>query len=226
MNKPQKNIGTKLKRNNKKFIEIYDLLLKNYNDDLICMLDFNDPFELLVSSRLSAQCTDVRVNMITEKLFQKYKTPKDFAEADIDDLEKMIFSCGLYHSKARDIKKMSQQIVEIGKIPDNMEDLLKLAGVGRKIANLVMGEVYGGNDCVVADTHCIRLSNRLGFCAVKDPYKVEKALIEKLPSERRFDFCHALVKHGREVCKSQNPDCTNCIVYKYCIYKEKKEIKN
>ena len=157
-----------------------------------CALEFSDAFELLVASRLSAQCTDVRVNIVTSEMFKKLKTPEDYAEADITEIENYIRSCGLYHTKARDIKAMSQMIIDDfgGKIPDNMDDLLRLPGVGRKIANLIVGEVFGAKGAIVADTHCI---------------------------------CHALVSHGRKVCKAQRPDCENCALKGDCVYARKKE---
>ena len=190
-----------------------------------CALEFSDAFELLVASRLSAQCTDVRVNIVTSEMFKKLKTPEDYAEADITEIENYIRSCGLYHTKARDIKAMSQMIIDDfgGNIPDNMDDLLRLPGVGRKIANLIVGEVFGAKGAIVADTHCIRLSNRLGYCDSTNPAVVERELRAVIPPAKSMLFCHALVSHGRKVCKAQRPDCENCALKGDCVYARKKE---
>ena len=194
-----------------------------------CGLDFQSPLELLVAARLSAQCTDVRVNAVTGTLFEKYKTLEDYANADIDELASMIFSCGLYRTKARDIIGAAKKILEMGKFPETMEEMLQVPGVGRKIANLLMGEIYGDQNVVIADTHCIRLSNRLGFCQTKNPAAVEKALREQLPQGTGFRFSHSLVTHGRRVCKAAKPDCAHCCVAAYCAERKKENkcsIKN
>lgn len=190
-----------------------------------CALEYRDPFELLVASRLSAQCTDVRVNIVTAEMFKKLKTPEDFASAPVEDIENYIRSCGLFHTKARDIKAMSQMILDEfdGKVPDNMQDLLRLPGVGRKIANLILGEVYGAKGSVVADTHCVRLSNRLGYSQSTNPAVVERDLRAVLPSEKSMMFCHALVSHGRAVCKAQRPDCENCALKGDCKYARERQ---
>jgi endonuclease-3 len=154
--------------------------------------------------------------MITRILFERYKNIDDFAGADLGELEKLIFSCGLYHTKARDIIAAAKLIKE-NKFPETMEQMLKVPGVGRKIANLLMGEIYGKNDVIIADTHCIRLSNRLGYCKTKDPGKVEIELKKQIPPDKQFQFSHALVAHGRAICKAVNPACRNCIIEKYCI---------
>ncbi len=185
-----------------------------------CALEYRDPFELLVASRLSAQCTDVRVNIVTSEMFKTLKTPEDFASAPVEEIEKHIRSCGLFHTKARDIKAMSQMLLDEfgGRVPDNMQDLLRLPGVGRKIANLILGEVYGEKGAVVADTHCIRLSNRLGYSQSTNPAVVERDLRAALPPEKSMTFCHALVSHGRAVCKAQRPACEVCALKGDCRY--------
>ena len=190
-----------------------------------CALEYRDPFELLVASRLSAQCTDVRVNIVTAEMFKKLKTPEDFASAPVEEIENYIRSCGLFHTKAGDIKAMSQMILDEfdGKVPDNMQDLLRLPGVGRKIANLILGEVYGAKGSVVADTHCIRLSNRLGYSQSTNPAVVERDLRAVLPPEKSMTFCHALVSHGRAVCKAQRPDCENCALKGDCKYARERQ---
>lgn len=193
-----------------------------------CALEYKDPFELLVASRLSAQCTDIRVNIVTSKMFKELKTPEDFAGADVEKIENYIRSCGLFRTKARDIKAMSEMLLSDfdGKVPDNMNDLLRLPGVGRKIANLILGEVFGKEGAVVADTHCIRLSNRLGYSESTNPAVVERDLRAVLPPEKSMTFCHALVTHGRTVCKAQNPKCEICPLKGDCKYaRERKKEK-
>jgi len=174
-----------------------------------CTLDWGKDYELLFSVRLAAQCTDERVNMITPALFERYPTLKDFAEADVAEVEKYIRSCGFFHTKARDIVACAQVLLAKhgGKVPDNMDDLLALPGVGRKTANLILGDVFHAPGAVVVDTHCIRLSNRMGFVDTKDPPKIEAALRAVLPPEKSSDFCHRLVLHGRAVCAARKPAC-------------------
>lgn len=193
--------------------------------DVRCALDFSSPLELLVASRLSAQCTDIRVNIVCKELFKKYKTVSDFANADRDELEKMIFSCGLYRTKARDIIAAAKKLEETGKFPETLEEFCAFPGVGRKIANLMMGEIYGDPSVVIADTHCIRLSNRLGLCSSENPAVVEKTLKKVLPENTGFHYSHAMVAHGRKVCKSQNPDCENCFISDFCKYYKNTEKK-
>ena len=175
--------------------------------------------QLLIATRLSAQCTDVRVNQVSGELFDTFKTADDFANADVTDIERIIKPCGLYKTKARDIKNMCAMLTEKlgGNIPDSIDGLTALPGVGRKTANLVVGEVFS-KPAVVADTHCIRLSNRLGLCDTKDPAKVEKALRALLPSEESLGFCHRLVYHGRRVCTARSPACSGCILRPICPY--------
>lgn len=205
--------------------EFIDKVFAEY-PDVKCALDFSSPLELLVASRLSAQCTDVRVNIVCNELFKKYKTVSDFANADREELEKTIFSCGLYRTKARDIIAAAKKLEETGKFPETLEEFCSLPGVGRKIANLMMGEIYGDPSVVIADTHCIRLSNRLGLCSSENPVVVEKTLKKILPENTGFHYSHAMVAHGRKVCKSQNPDCENCFISGYCkFYKDREKKK-
>ncbi|MCL1788939.1 MAG: endonuclease III [Oscillospiraceae bacterium] len=178
-----------------------------------CELNYSrsTPHELLIATRLSAQCTDKRVNIVTPQLFAAFRTIADFANANVADIENIIKSCGLYKTKAADIKEICASLLENhgGVIPDNMDSLLELPGVGRKTANLILGELYGF-PAVVADTHVIRLSNRLGLVSGKNAFKVEMSLREQLPPEESLHFCHRLVLHGREVCKARKPDCEKC----------------
>lgn len=185
-----------------------------------CTLDWGKDYELLFSVRLAAQCTDERVNMITPALFERYPTLKDFAEADVAEVEKYIRSCGFFHTKARDIVACAQVLLAKhgGKVPDNMDDLLALPGVGRKTANLILGDVFHAPGAVVVDTHCIRLSNRMGFVDTKDPPKIEATLRAVLPPEKSSDFCHRLVLHGRAVCTARAPKCEGCCVAHVCRY--------
>ncbi len=195
--------------------------LKKEYPDAICSLNASNDFELLVATRLSAQCTDARVNIVTPELFLKYKTLKDYAEAKLEDVEKIVRPCGFYHTKAKDIIAMAQMIIERfdSKVPDNIEDLTSLPGVGRKTANLICGDIYG-KPAVVADTHLIRISNLLGFVDTKDPYKVEMRLKEILPPEESNDFCHRCVLHGRAVCIARRPQCNNCCLGEICDFKK------
>lgn len=191
--------------------------LKKDYPDAICSLDAEDPVQLIIATRLSAQCTDARVNLVTPKLFEKYKTLEDYASADIENVEEIVRPCGFYHMKARDIIAMSQMMLEKfdGKVPDNIDDLVSLPGVGRKTANLIMGDVYK-RPAVVADTHLIRISNRLGLVKTKDPYKVEMQLKKLLPPEESNDFCHRCVLHGRAVCDARKPKCGSCNLARVC----------
>ena len=200
-----------------------DLLEQEY-PDAVCSLDY-DPskaHELLISVRLAAQSTDARVNLVTEKTFQQYRTGEDYANAKEEDIEECVRSCGLYKTKARDIVNMSKMIVEQfgGKVPDNMDDLLKLPGVGRKSANLILGDVYG-QPAVVCDTHCIRITNLLGLTTTKDPLKTERELRQLLPMDRANDFCHRLVIHGRAVCVARRPNCAQCVLAPCCDYAQR-----
>ncbi len=191
--------------------------LKNEYPDAICSLTAENPFELLVATRLSAQCTDARVNLVTPALFAKYRTLDDYVNADVKDIEEIIHSCGFYHGKARDIIEMARGVRDRfqGVVPDNIEDLTSLQGVGRKTANLIVGDVYG-KPAVVADTHLIRLTNRMGLVDTKDPKKVEMELRKILPPEESNDFCHRCVLHGRAVCTARKAYCEKCSLNEYC----------
>ena len=183
-----------------------------------CTLTERDAWRLLVQVRLAAQCTDARVNLVTPALFARFPTVEAMAAADIGEVEELIRSCGFYHGKARDLVWQAQRITEVygGKVPDNMDDLLTLPGVGRKSANLILGDVYH-KPAVVVDTHCIRLSNRMGLVdGLKDPVKIETALRKILPPEESSDFCHRLVLHGRAVCTARKPMCDQCCVRHVC----------
>ena len=185
----------------------------------VCSLNADDPFRLLVAVRLSAQCTDARVNLVTPALFEKYPDAEAFAAADVADVEELIRSCGFFRQKAKDLVGTARMIVSEfgGRVPDTIETLTTLPGVGRKTANLIVGDVYG-QPAVVADTHLIRLSNRLGLVDTKNPVKVEFALRELLPPEDSNDYCHRNVLHGRAVCQARKPDCAACAMNGFCRY--------
>ena len=191
--------------------------LKNEYPDSICSLRSENPFELLIATRLSAQCTDARVNMITPILFEKYKTLEDYANADIADVEEIVRPCGFFHTKAADIVNMAKMLISDfnSELPDTVEELTKLPGVGRKTANLICGDVFH-KPAVVADTHLIRISNRLGLVATRDPYKVEMQLREILDPEESNDFCHRCVLHGRVVCTARKAKCDLCCMESFC----------
>lgn len=193
-------------------------LRKKYPDS-ICSLNADNPLQLIIATRLSAQCTDARVNLVTPALFEKYKTVEDFANAEISDVENLIHSCGFFRAKAKDIVEMCKKMIAEygGEVPDTLEKLTSLPGVGRKTANLIMGDVYG-QPAVVADTHLIRISNLLGLVSTKDPFKVEMQLREILPPEESNDFCHRCVLHGRETCISGRPKCENCVMNAFCSH--------
>jgi len=193
-------------------------LLKDAYPEALCALHYKHDYELLFATRLSAQCTDVRVNMVTETLFQQFPTLESFAAAPEDEIAEAIKTCGLFRTKARDIKACAVMLLDEynGKVPDTMEKLLRLPGVGRKTANLILGDIFG-KPAIVCDTHCIRLSNRLGLVQdEKDPVKVEKALRELIDPKESSDFCHRLVLHGRECCTARNPKCQNCTLAAVC----------
>lgn len=193
--------------------------LKSLYPDSICSLNYPKPYELLFSVRLAAQCTDERVNQVTPALFARYPTLEALAEANVTEVETYIHSTGFFRAKARDIVAASKMLLEEfgGKVPDNMDDLLRLPGVGRKTANLILGDVYNTPGVVVADTHCIRISGKLGLTdGTKDPAKVEQQLRAILPPEESNDFCHRLVLHGRAVCMARKPDCANCTLRPWC----------
>ena len=184
-----------------------------------CTLEETDPWKLLVQVRLAAQCTDARVNMVTPALFEKYPDCFAMAKAEMEDVERYIHSCGFYHGKARDIVAQAQRLVNVygGRVPDTMEDLLTLPGVGRKSANLILGDVYNIPGSTVVDTHCIRLSNRMGLVDnLKDPVRIEMALRKIIPPEKSSDFCHRIVLHGRAVCSARTPVCEKCCCAPWC----------
>ena len=195
--------------------------LKKLYPDAICSLDYQKPHELLFATRLAAQCTDERVNKVTPGLYSRFPTLEALASADISEVEELIHSTGFFRAKARDIVAASRMLLDEygGVVPDTMEDLLRLPGVGRKTANLILGDVYHKPGVVVADTHCIRLSGRLGLTdGSKDPVKVEKQLREVLPPEESNDFCHRLVLHGRAVCMARGPACADCTLRPWCDF--------
>lgn len=198
--------------------------LKRLYPDGLCSLQYPKPHELLFSVRLAAQCTDERVNMVTPALFARFPTLEALAGADVHEVEEFIHSTGFFRAKAKDIVAASRMIIDEygGKVPDNMEDLLKLPGVGRKTANLILGDVYHVPGVVVADTHCIRITGKLGLTdGTKDPAKVEQQLRKVLPPEESNDFCHRLVLHGRAVCTARKPDCQNCTLRPWCDFFQK-----
>lgn len=200
-------------------LKIVELLEQEYPDAL-CSLEYEKDYELLFATRLAAQCTDERVNKVTPTLYSRYPSLEALAEARVEDVEEIIRSCGFFHTKARDIVAASQMLLTDfgGVVPDNMEDLLKLPGVGRKTANIILGDIYR-KPAVVTDTHCIRLANRMGLAVGKEPYKVEMQLAELIPPEKQSDFCHRLVLHGRAVCSARKPTCELCTLYNVCARK-------
>lgn len=198
--------------------EIVRLLMTEY-PLADCTLDWNKAYELLFSVRLAAQCTDERVNKITPALFERFPTLEAFAEADVAEVEEYVRSCGFYHSKARDIVACANVLLEKygGELPRTMEELTALPGVGRKTANLILGDVFKVPGSTVVDTHCIRISNLLGLVDdLKDPVKIEMELRKILPPEHSSDFCHCIVLHGRAVCIARRPECERCCVRHLC----------
>lgn len=202
-------------------LEIIDRLKKEY-PDAGCTLDYDQAWKLLVSVRLAAQCTDARVNVVVEGLYEKYPSVEALAEADVDDIERIVKPCGLGHSKARDISACMKKLRDEydGNVPDDFDKLLDLPGVGRKSANLIMGDVFG-KPAIVTDTHCIRLTNRMGLVGgIKEPKKVEMALWKIIPPEEGSDFCHRLVIHGRDICTARTtPHCEQCCLQDICAKK-------
>ena len=196
--------------------EICEILKSEY-PEAVCQLNADTPFQLIVATRLSAQCTDARVNLVTPALFEKYPSENELAEAPLEDVENLIHSCGFYHGKARDLIGMATMVRDIygGILPDTIEELTKLPGVGRKTANLIVGDVYK-KPAVVADTHVIRITNLLGLTDSKEPTKVEMQLKKILPPEESNDFCHRIVLHGRAVCIARRPKCEECAIRQLC----------
>lgn len=195
------------------------VLLDEAYPEVKCSLTYETPLQMLIATQLSAQCTDARVNIVTKDLFKRYKTAEDFANADILELQEYIKSAGFYRNKSKNIIACCKRICEVygGEVPDTMEDLLTLAGTGRKTANLVLGDVYK-QPAVVVDTHCIRLSNRIGLVNSEDPVKIEYDLKKLIPPQRQLKLCHQLVHHGRVRCNARKPDCEDCEIKEYCKY--------
>ncbi len=209
-------------RTQKQVNEIVRLLLAEY-PEASCTLDYEKPYELLFSVRLAAQCTDERVNMITPALFARFPTLESFAEADVAEVEQYVHSCGFFRAKARDIVACAQVLLMKygGELPRTMEELTALPGVGRKTANLILGDVFRVPGSTVVDTHCIRIANRLGLVdGLKEPEKIERELRKILPPEHSSDFCHCIVLHGRAVCDARKPSCEACCLRHLCQYHE------
>ena len=200
-----------------KALAVIEILKQRYPDAL-CALQYEKDYELMIAVRLSAQCTDARVNLVTPALFAAYPTLEAMAAADIADVEKYIHSCGFYRQKAKDIVLACQMLLSDfgGKVPSTMEDLLRLPGVGRKTANLLLGDIYAVPGSVVCDTHCIRICGKLGLSQGKEPEKVEKQLRKILPPEESSDFCHRIVLFGRDICTARNPKCGQCPLAMLC----------
>ena len=200
--------------------------LKAEYPDARCSLDYETPLQLLIATRLSAQCTDARVNLVTPALFERFPDAESFARAEASEVAPYIQSCGLFKTKSRDIVAMAKMLLSDfgGEVPDSIDDLTKLPGVGRKTANLICGDVYG-KPAVVVDTHCIRITTRLGLHKETDQKKIEDALRRLLPPEESNDFCHRLVLHGRAVCNARSPKCADCCMNGFCLYGVK-ELKN
>lgn len=193
--------------------------LKEEYPEAECSLVYNTPLEMLIATRLSAQCTDIRVNTVTPALFKRFPNVRAFAQADVHEVEEYICPCGLYKTKSKDIVEMCKKIIKDfnGSVPDNMKDLTSLPGVGRKTANLVMGDIYG-KPAVVVDTHFIRITRRLGFHDTKDPLKIEEIMRDLLPEKDSNTFCHRTVIHGRAVCNAREPKCNKCCLKDICDY--------
>ena len=191
--------------------------LKKEYPDAICSLTYTDPLQLLIATRLAAQCTDARVNMVTPALFDRFKNAQDFADATYDEVADYIKSCGLYKTKSRDLVELGKMLVQKfdGNVPDTLEELITLPGIGRKTANLVMGDIYH-KPAVVVDTHCIRITRRLGLHSEKDAKKIEFILRDLLPSDESIDFCHRIVLHVRAVCTARNAMCDKCCMSDFC----------
>lgn len=208
---------------NKKDIAIKAIkALKQEYPEAFCSLDYKDPLQLLIATRLAAQCTDARVNIVTPALFDRFKNVDDFAKADPSEVEQYVKSCGFYKTKANDIVNMCKKIIcdFNSKVPDTMEELTSLPGVGRKTASIILGDIFS-KPAIPVDTHCLRLTLRLGLHNQKDPKKIEFELKKILPPEESSDFCHRLVLHGRAICKARKPLCLKCIMKDFCSYYQK-----
>ena len=197
-------------------LKAVDALKKEY-PDAICSLTYDDPLQLLIATRLAAQCTDARVNMVTPALFERFKNAEDFANATYDEVAEYIKTCGLYKTKSKDLVELGKMLVANynGQVPDTLEELIKLPGIGRKTANLVMGDIFK-KPAVVVDTHCIRITRRLGLHNEKDAKKIEFILRDLLPQDESNDFCHRIVLHGRAVCTARKAMCDNCCMSEFC----------
>ena len=204
-------------KNKKQAIEIIKKL-KDYYPDATCSLDFTNPFEMMIAVMLSAQCTDERVNKTTPELFEKYGTPEKLANAKLEEIEKIIHPCGFYKNKSKNIIACSKKILSDfnGIVPDNMNDLQSLPGVGRKSANVIMLEAFKNPQGIAVDTHAKRISNKIGFSKQSEPEKIEKDLLKQIPKEYYYDVNHLLVWHGRQICNARNPKCLECPVKQYC----------
>lgn len=196
--------------------QITDLIINEY-PSAVCSLDYTHDYELLIAGRLSAQCTDKRVNIVTKELFSKYKSIEDFATADISDIEKIIMPCGLYKTKAKSVVEMCRQLLQNfnGELPDTIEKLTTLSGIGRKTANLIIGDIFK-KPAIVTDTHCIRICGRLGLTKSENPRRVEDDLKKLISPEKSSQFCHCIVYHGREICKARGQQCSVCCLQHLC----------
>jgi endonuclease-3 len=218
-------MGAKRSKTNKTEKEqqrIADILrrLDDEYPDVECALHHQNPYQLLMATILSAQCTDVRVNMVTPALFERYPSPKELAAAEAGELQELIHSTGFFRNKAKSLKGAANEMLASfkGRVPESMEELLSLPGVARKTANVVLGTAYGISEGVVVDTHVKRLSNRLELTHQKDPNKIEKDLIREIPRKRWIQFSHQLIHHGRRVCKARSPQCGKCVLNDLCPY--------
>lgn len=200
-----------------KAVKICDALDALY-PDAKCSLEYDEAYQLMIATRLSAQCTDARVNIVTQTLFRQFPTLDSFADADLAELEQAVKPCGFYRAKAKSIKEMCTRVRDVygGVVPDNMDDLLTLSGIGRKTANLLLGDVYG-QTAVVTDTHCIRISGRLGLTRRHAPEQVEEDLRKVLPPARSSRYCHQIVHFGRDTCRARNPLCEGCPLKEFCV---------
>jgi endonuclease-3 len=216
---PRASVARKQAKEEHRIGEILQGLDQEYAD-AECALYHDNPFQLLVATILSAQCTDVRVNMVTPELFQRYGTPREMAQADQEELQEIIRSTGFFRNKAKNLVGAAQKIVETfeGKVPESMEELLQLPGVARKTANVVLGTAFGIGSGIVVDTHVKRLSYRLGLTTNTDPNKVEQDLMGQIPRDRWIGFSHQLIHHGRKVCNSRKPKCEACVLANVCPY--------
>ena len=203
-------------------VKIIEILKKEY-PDAKCSLDFSSPFEMLVAVCLSAQCTDDRVNKVTPELFRRMNTPREFANANIEEIEELIHSCGFYKNKAKNLKQAGIKIMNDfnGKVPQTIQELQTIPGVGRKSANVIMIEDFNMPQGIAVDTHCKRIANRLGFSSKDDPLKIEQDLLKVIPKEYYKDVNHLFIWLGRNICHSQKPECEKCVLKEMCKYKKK-----